>query len=241
MKSMHRLMVTSSAYRLRSSGYSSDAPQVKSDPDNMFLWRANVHRMEAETVRDSMLALAGKLDTKMYGPDVEIEKSEEVYRRSIYFRHAPDMQVEMLKVFDVASPNECFQRSESIVPQQALALANSELSQEMARVVAEQLFSPAAHSVQPVGNRAAASEPGEEGFIAASFDRILNRAPSPEEMKASLDYLRSQAVLYGDVSRLTPFAGGEKTRVKRSSDPAQRARESFVHVLFNHNDFVTVR
>ncbi len=224
MKSMHRLMVTSSAYRLRSSGYSSDAPQVKRDPDNVWLWRASVHRMEAETVRDSMLALAGKLDTKMYGPDIETEKGEEIYRRSIYFRHAPDMQVEMLKVFDVASPNECFQRSESIVPQQALALANSELSQEMARVLAEQL-----------------SEPGEDDFVAASFDRILNRAPSAEEMKASLDYLRSQAALYSDVSRLTPFAGGQKTRVKRSSDPAQRARESLIHVLFNHNDFVTVR
>ena len=224
MKSMHRLMVTSSAYRLRSSGYSSDAPQVKADPDNVWLWRANVHRMEAETVRDSMLALAGKLDAKMYGPDIETEKSEEVYRRSIYFRHAPDMQVEMLKVFDVASPNECFQRSESIVPQQALALANSELSQEMARVLAEEL-----------------SKPGEDDFIAAAFDRILNRAPSAEEMKASLEYLRSQAALYSDVSRLTPFAGGQKTRVKRSSDPAQRARESLIHVLFNHNDFVTVR
>ena len=57
-----------------------------------------------------------------------------MYRRSIYFRTAPDLQMDMLKVFDVASPNECFQRSESIVPQQALALANGKLSVNMSRV-----------------------------------------------------------------------------------------------------------
>ena len=66
-------------------------------------------RVEAEAVRDSLLAIAGKLDPTMGGPEIEETKAEEVYRRSIYFRTAPDLQVEMLKVFDVASPNECFQ------------------------------------------------------------------------------------------------------------------------------------
>ncbi len=226
MKAIHRLMVTSSAYRMQSSGYSADSPQLRKDPDNTWLWHMTAHRMEAETVRDSLLALAGKLDTTMFGPDIEPAKGEEVFRRSIYFRQAPDLQMDMLKVFDVASPNECFQRSESIVPQQALALSNSELSFEMARVLASQLFSPA-H--------------GEGDFIATAFDRVLGRAPSSEETKASLDYLHSQSELYADFSRLTPFNSGGKGRVKPSGDPAQRARESFVHVLFNHNDFVTVR
>jgi len=186
--------------------------------------------MEAETVRDSILALAGKLDSTMFGPDIDPAKGEEVYRRSIYFRQAPDVQMDMLKVFDVASPNECFQRSESIVPQQALALSNSELSLEMARVLAAELYAPGAGVRSP-----------EAGFVAAAFNRILGRAPSPEETSASLDYLRSQAALYADPSRLTAFSSGSRGRVKPSADPAQRARESLVHVLFNHNDFVTVR
>ena len=139
MKAMHRLMVTSDAYKMESSTWKADAPQLKVDPDNTYLWHMNVRRVEAESVRDSLLAIAGKLDPTMGGPDIDEKKAEDVYRRSIYFRTAPDLQVEMLKVFDVASPNECFQRSESIVPQQALALANSKLSLTMAREIASQL------------------------------------------------------------------------------------------------------
>jgi hypothetical protein len=221
MKAMHRLMVTSSTYRMQ-SGYRPDSPQTKTDADNTWLWHMNARRLEAEAVRDSMLALAGKLDTSMYGPDITPEKSEEVYRRSIYFRQTPDMQVEMLKVFDVASPNECFQRSESVVPQQALALANSALSFDMARVVAAEL---------PAGN----------DFVKTAFERILGRSPSAQETKASLEYLDSQAELYTNSADLHRFETGTRSHVAPAADPAQRARESLVHVLLNHNDFVTVR
>jgi hypothetical protein len=222
MKAIHRLMVTSSTYRTQSSGYDAAALQMKTDPDNTWLWHMNVRRMEAEAVRDSILSLAAKLDTTMYGPDIDPAKGEEVYRRSIYFRHTPDMQVEMLKVFDVASPNECFQRSESVVPQQALALSNSALSLKMSRALAAEL-SPA------------------QDFVASAFQRILHRAPTSDERKASLEYLGSQAELYVNAANLNAFAAGVHSGVPPSADPAQRARESFVHVLFNHNDFVSVR
>ena len=222
MKAIHRLMVTSSAYRMQSSGYTADSPQMKVDADNTWLWRMNVRRLEAEAVRDSMLALAGKLDTTMYGADISPDKDEEIYRRSIYFRQTPDMQVEMLKVFDVASPNECFQRSESVVPQQALALANSALSFDMSRVIAGQL------------------PPGED-FVRAAFERIVGRLPSAEEVKALLEYLKSQAELYANSSGLDRFQTGTRSRVPPAADSTQRARESLVHVLLNHNDFVTVR
>ncbi|HWB99204.1 MAG TPA: DUF1553 domain-containing protein, partial [Bryobacteraceae bacterium] len=211
MKAIHRLIVTSSAYRMRSSGYGTSAPQLKIDPDNVWLWHMNTRRMEAEDVRDSVLALAGKLDTTMYGADIDPAKGEEIYRRSIYFRHAPDVQMDMLRVFDLASPNECYQRSESVVPQQALALSNSQLSLEMARIVATQL-SPAvtdapAAPTPAAGNRSIADQThsSEDEFVAAAFDRILGRAPTAEERKTSLDYLASQADLYRDPSRLTHF------------------------------------
>jgi hypothetical protein len=222
MKAMHRLMVTSSTYRMQSSGYTADSPQVKADADNTWLWRMNIRRLEAEAVRDSMLSLAGKVDTTMYGADIDPAKGEETYRRSIYFRQTPDMQVEMLKVFDVASPNECFQRSESVVPQQALALANSALSFDMARVIAGKLAN-------------------EHDLVKTAFERILSRTPSAEEVKASMEYLKSQAEMYANSTDLHKFDTGAHSRVQPSPDPAQRARESFVHVLLNHNDFVTVR
>jgi hypothetical protein len=232
MKAVHRLMVTSNAYRMQSSGYRADAPQLKLDADNTWLWHMNVRRMEAESVRDSMLALAGKLDTAMYGPDLDPDKSEELYRRSIYFRQTPDMQPEMLKVFDVASPNECFQRSESVVPQQALALSNSTLSFDMARVVAAELSSPSAWAGEP---------PPPRDFVRTAFERILGRSPSADEARASLEYLQSQAALYGNSAGLHHFDTGAHSRVPPAADSAQRARESLVHVLLNHNDFVTVR
>ena len=192
-----------------------------------------------------MLAIAGKLDSKMGGPDIEETKGDDVYRRSIYFRTAPDLQMDMLKVFDVASPNECFQRSESIVPQQGLALANSKLSLTVAREVAGQLSSPNASEPISVsdGNRSVrrVTPPSGEEFIAAAFDRILGRAASQTEFQESLKYLRDQADLYRKRSELTPFKSGPASAVKPSEDPQQRARESLVHVLLNHNDFVTIR
>jgi hypothetical protein len=225
MKAIHRLIVTSSAYKLQSSGYSPDGPQAKADPENISLWRMNTRRMEAEVVRDSVLALAGKLDTTMGGPEIEETKGHEVFRRSIYFRHAPDLQMDMLKVFDVASPNECYERSESIVPQQALALANGKLSLTISRVLTQQL----------------SNDQSDGDFVGAAFDRILGRQPRSAERDESLTYLREQTTFYLDKSKLTPFTSGPEAAVKPSEDPAQRARESLVHVLLNHNDFVTIR
>ncbi len=203
MKAMHRLLMTSRAYRMQSSGWAVGDPRAKADPDNTYLWRMNVRRMSAENVRDSLLALAGKLDTAMGGPEIDETKGQEVFRRSIYFRHTPDLQMEMLRVFDGASPIECFERSESIVPQQALALSNSKLSQ----IVAEEIEKHLA--------------PAGVNFADAAFERVLGRAPKAEERDASAQFLKEQeAFFHGD---------------------ARHARQSLIHVLLNHNDFVTIR
>jgi hypothetical protein len=149
-------------------------------------------------------------------------------------------------VFDVASPNECFERSESIVPQQALALANGKLSLTISRLVARQLSpeTAAEPSVDAAaGNRTVVSARGrpDEEFVTLAFDRILGRKPLASELGESLTYLREQTAFYRDRSKLTPFASGPEADVKPAEDPAQRARESLVHVLLNHNDFVTIR
>ncbi len=227
MKAIHRLIVTSSAYRMKSSGWSADDPNLKTDPDNTYLWRMNVRRMEAEAVRDSLLQLAGKLDTTMGGPEIEETKGQEIFRRSVYFRSAPDLQMEMLKVFDLASPNECFERSESIVPQQALALANSSLSFTVARIVA--------------GRLAAASGASPQKFVQTAFESILDRPPSEIEAAESAKYLAEQAEVYRNPASLTAFRSGDSSTVKPAADPDAHARESLVHVLLNHNDFVSIR
>src|SRR5262249_52356359 len=65
LKAMHRLMVTSSAYRMASRG---DEAADKADPQNKLLHRMPLRRLEAEAIRDAMLAVSGRLDRKMYGP-----------------------------------------------------------------------------------------------------------------------------------------------------------------------------
>jgi hypothetical protein len=221
MKQLHRLIVTSAAYRMSSA---SKAPPA-SDPDNIYLWRMNPRRMEAEVVRDSLLQMAGKLDPAMGGPEIDETKSDEILRRSIYFRHTPDLQVEMLRVFDLANPNECFERTESVMPQQALALANSGFSYSMARTIAASL---------PLNAKS-------EIFIDAAFDRVLGRDASAKEIAVSVQYIAQQTLLYKDPAKLSPLPAGEIAAVKPSASPEARARESFVHALLNHNDFVTIR
>jgi hypothetical protein len=229
MKRLHRLVVTSAAYRMTSAS-KADSPNLAIDPDNIYLWRMNTRRMEAEAVRDSLLHIAGKLDTTIGGPDIEETKGETVFRRSLYFRHAPDLQVEMLQVFDLANPNECFERTESVMPQQALALSNSGLSYSIARMVAGQL-----------GERLGPNQSDSSNFVKTAFEAIIGRPPSEFELTESSKFLQAQEALYMDKSKLSSFTAKETATVKPSESPALRAKESLVHALLNHNDFVTIR
>ncbi len=125
MKHLHRLIVTSQAYRMQSAGGPAEAVNARIDPDNHYLWRMNVRRMEAEVIRDSLLHLAGRLDSRMGGPDLPVASAETVNRRSIYYRYARGDRIPFLVMFDAPSVEECYRRDETIVPQQALALINS--------------------------------------------------------------------------------------------------------------------
>ena len=99
--------------------------------------------MTAEQVRDSVLFVAGELDLTAGGPEIDHNAGMTAKRRSLYFRHAPEKQMMFLELFDAASPVECYKRSESVVPQQALALANSPLTQTQSRLLARKLSTTA--------------------------------------------------------------------------------------------------
>src|SRR5439155_22882134 len=136
MKAIHRLIVTSSTYRLAST---PNAANAKIDPDNIYLWRMPSRRMEAELVRDNLLYIAGDLDATMGGPDIDHNLGLTSKRRSMYLRIAAEKEVEFLKIFDGPSVTECYQRRPTVMPQQALALANSELALGQARSLARKL------------------------------------------------------------------------------------------------------
>ena len=226
LRHLQRLMVTSATYRMRSSGSQAD-PNLAIDPRNIYLWRMNPRRMEAELVRDNVLHVAGELDTSMGGPELDPAAGLTSRRRSLYFRHAPEKQMTFLKLFDAANTVACYRRDQSIVPQQALALANSPLALGEARLLARRLD--------------AAAELPDDRFIAAAFERVLGREPNPDERAACAEYLVEQAKLLSEPTKLSKFGEGPEAAVPPAAEPRRRARETLVHVLMNHNDFVTVR
>lgn len=205
---LHRLLVTSSAYRMAST---PDEADLAADPDNLHFWRMNSRRLEAEAVRDNLLYVAGKLDPAMGGPDIDHREALTSNRRSIYFRHAAEKQAEFLQIFDGAGVTECYERHPSVMPQQALAMGNSELALRQARSLASTL--------------AAESSGDEARFVNQAFERILARRPTPAETRECRDFLEA------------PIPAG----VSAAERAAQRARENLVLVLLNHSDFVTVR
>ncbi len=219
-KAMHRLMVSSATYRLAST---PDPASAKIDRDNVYFWRVPLRRMEAEVVRDSVLHAAGKLDVAMGGPELDHNSGLFVPRRSLYFRHAQDQQMEFLKLFDAASTTECYERTTSIAPQQALALANSDLTIKHARILARALAGK--HGKEP------------EAFVKVAFAAVLSRPPSDEERAECALFLKQQTQLYGPPR--TPLAVVDEKQP--SPDPELRARENLVRILFNHHDFLTIR
>ena len=230
MKHLHRLIVLSSTYR-QSSAVSGDHPGWKVDGKNRLLWKAHSRRLEAEAVRDCVLAAAGQLDLKRGGAELPQAEGQTVFRRSLYFRTTPDDQMVFLKLFDQADPNACYRRKPSVVPQQALALSNSPLVIGMSRRLAAEISKLAGQEDSPE-TRAA--------FVDAAFERILTTPPSEEFQKLAMNFLEKQTKRI-EAGGLKSFSGSATIQPAASTQPHQRARENLVHVLFCHNEFVTVR
>ncbi|MFO1438708.1 MAG: DUF1553 domain-containing protein [Verrucomicrobiaceae bacterium] len=170
MKWLIKQIVLSDLYRRSSSNAAADAHTLATDPDNAFLWRMNPRRLESQSVRDALLALGGKLDLTLGGPSLDPDKAESLPRRSLYFIQTPDTEHRFLGAFDNANVLECYRRNESVVPQQALALTNSQLSRATADALAEKLRADA-----------------PTDFIRRAFQTILNRAPTEKEQQVSLE------------------------------------------------------
>lgn len=234
LKQLHRVIVLSRTYALASSERDAGAMAKNEsiDPQNRWLWRANVRRMEAEIVRDSMLATTGALSSAMHGPDLDPNTGFSTLRRSIYFRTAKEKKMTFLSLFDSANPVECYRRAESVAPQQALALVNSELALSQSRLLASDLWRRAANETND-------PQAASSAFVSTSFITILGRPPSEEEHSTCREFLAEQQARLSSPT-LTAFTGA-KASIAPAQDPAARARENLVQVLFNHNDFVSIR
>jgi hypothetical protein len=191
-KKLHKLIVMSSAYRQASSG---NPANESIDGDNRYLWRANRQRLDAESLRDSILAASGKLDLTMGGPSVEqfFFKDDHSpvydysrydsdapgnYRRSVYrfiVRSVPDPLMERFDCPDVSMITA--KRTITITAIQALALLNNPFVLKQAEHLAERVSKAGGDPVQ------------------TAFRFTLQRPPHPREQDTLTAYLAREGLI----------------------------------------------
>jgi hypothetical protein len=185
--------MTSATYR-QTSMINDQAPMTKQiqnpkskiengsslDPENTLLWRQNVRRLEAEVIRDSMLAVSGTLDRALYGPGTLDEGHT---RRSIYFQIKRSKLVPMMQLFDQPEPLVSVgERPSTTIAPQALAFLNSPYVRTYARTMAKRL--------RPSYERSA------ETFIQQAYLTSIARLPDSTELSATEAFIESQLKAY---------------------------------------------
>lgn len=199
LKQLHRRIMTSEAYQRSTAG---DGPQAGVDPANELLWRQNLRRLEAEVVRDSVLAISGNLNRAQGGrgffprlsgevlaggsrpgTDWELSPPAELARRSLYAYVRRTQAVPFLEALDYANTTSPLtERPVTTVAPQALLLLNDDFMRDQAAALAR--------SVRTDGGS------DRESRIRAAFRRVLSRHPSPREVRLATEFIERQQAQY---------------------------------------------
>jgi cytochrome c553 len=220
IKKLQKEIAMTASYRMSSR---ADARAEAIDPDNRLLHHMPVRRLEAESIRDAILAVSGALDPKMYGPSVPPHISEYQDgrgkpptgpldgdgRRSIYVGVRRNFLPPLLVAFDYPmTVSTIGRRGVSTVPSQALALMNNEFVIKQAARWADSLQSAA---------------PDDLSRIRLMFAAAYGRPAGPEEVQRALKFLDEQEKRY------------------ESADARFRAAADLAHVIFNSKEFIFIR
>lgn len=192
LKPLHRLIMTSAAYRQSSAWNEANANK---DAESRLLWRFPPHRLTAEELRDTMLVVGGKLNLEMGGPGFRLyeyqqdnvatyvpldDPGPETFRRSVYHHNARASRVDMLTDFDCPDPAFAEpRRATTITPLQALTMMNHRFPFRMATEFAERLERDA-------------STPTER--IQRAFQLAFSREPDERELAAGLDVVQKSGL-----------------------------------------------
>jgi cytochrome c553 len=180
LKTMHRLMMTSQAYRQSSR---VDEKVLKADPDNALVSRMPLRRMDADTLYDSLVIAAGRLDATQFGKpaDVEVTADKEVivkpskegFRRNIYVLHRRQTPVSLMDSFDQPpmTPN-CTERRQSNVATQALHMMNGSMTWDLAQFMAGRVID------ESDGDRAK--------IVEGVYLRAYSRYPKAQEVETGI-------------------------------------------------------
>jgi mono/diheme cytochrome c family protein len=246
LKQLQRLIVTSTTYR-QASTHTADKDRI--DPDNRLCGRANTRRIEAETIRDSMLMVSGKLNPKMFGAPVPVMFDEEglvvvgvdttdtagrpsgkfvplngdEFRRSLYIQMRRSRPLGMLETFDLPrmEPN-CELRNASTVAPQSLAMMNGDFTLDQSIYFAERVARDAGPSVAEEVNRA--------------WELAFEHDPTESDLKDAVDFIGKQTAYFKE--HPVPVTPPAKGRVAQPADPAMQALTSFCHALLTSNAFL---
>lgn len=208
LKKLHKLILLSRAYQQSSRAENARATNI--DPGNELFWRQNLRRLEAESIRDSILAVAGTLNPKMGGrgffphlsgevlagqsrPGLDwiVSTEAEKSRRSIYAFVRRTMPIPLLETLDYSNTTSPLaERTTTTVAPQSLILLNDDFLHEQAKALATRLRTEA-------GDQA-------EKQVRRAYELALNRAPTSEEMEISRSWIKRQTSAFeGLRSRVT--------------------------------------
>jgi hypothetical protein len=201
LKHLHRLILSSATWKQSLDPLNADSPITRSQP----------RRLDAESLRDAMLAVSGELDLTVGGPYVPTktdkqgqviidEKQSGAWRRSIYLQQRRTHPVDFLSTFDGPAHNPvCVQRVSSTVALQSLSLLNSEFVHLRARAFAKRVMgSPAFKPLQSSDKETHRS--GLKPALLYTFELAYNRAPTNDELSAAEDFVGEQSAIYKDQS-----------------------------------------
>jgi cytochrome c553 len=182
LKPIHKLIMASAVYAQSSR---KDEAKAARDRDNRLCWRRPSLRLEAEVIRDALLAVGGLLDTRMYGPGTLDEGSR---RRSIYFTVKRSKLIPMLQVFDAPDAlGSLGERPATTIAPQALLLMNNPHVRAYAHGFARR--------IAPTEGTAL------EAAVAAGYEIALTRPPTQDELADSVAFVKSQLGSYQAAER----------------------------------------
>lgn len=233
-KRIHRLILLSQAYR-QTAVHPSEAEYRTKDAGNRYFWKANLSRRDAESLRDAMLLVSGRIDPAIGGPSFhptisddaleglsmkggawKASPDEEQRRRSIYMFSKRSLLSPLMTVFDFCDTSQpCAKREVTTVAPQALALLNNSFVHQMSEATADRIIASGAKT--------------SDEQIDSAWKFILGRVPTPEERNICAAHLNEQIGRFTDPSVAFDEQGSRRM-----------ALASLCHVLMNSNEFIFV-
>jgi hypothetical protein len=241
IKNLHRFIMNSKVYQITSE---TNKAYADIDPDNRYLWRANVRRLDFEAMRDSLLAMSGKLETDIVKADPTNPKSKETklvggqpvnltdepysYRRTVYGYIDRGNLPDLMSHFDFSDPHmPNSKRTSTIVPQQALFLMNSPFTIDVARSIMKR--------------KEVVEAPDVNRVIFRIYQIIYSRLPSREEATLAMEFVRKEKTAEtqyaGEMAQLTERAK-KKVEDKQKRDMQRGGMNDGLRAIRNEGEWV---